>query len=168
MQIAHPPRNSAHWVLALAAAFAISAGAAKAPKPHIVVMLADDYGWANLGVHRVNDTAPGPATRVCMHVSLHIYSMVCTGLDSEKAPKDVHAANPARMTHVYTHGTSPRTSLYTRLCALLQARRPACLYACLHTGAEQARKEEQTANLDAVIADGVLLERHYAYQKIYK
>ena len=57
-------------------------------RPHILMLLADDYGWANLGVHRTDD------------------------------------------------GT---------------------------TAAKQAMAEVHTPTLDGLIAEGVLLERHYAF-----
>ena len=60
-----------------------------ARKPHIVLILGDDYGWANLGVHREKAVTP-----------------------EEK----------------------------------------------------QAQKETQTPQMDALIKDGLLLERHYAYK----
>jgi arylsulfatase B len=32
------------------------ANAAKAKKPHLILIVADDYGWANIGFHRTDDT----------------------------------------------------------------------------------------------------------------
>jgi hypothetical protein len=42
------------FIYALSLPFAICA----APKPHIVYILIDDWGWSNWGTHRVNDSLP--------------------------------------------------------------------------------------------------------------
>ena len=74
------------WCCIVAPTAAASRGAAK---PHIVMILADDYGWSNLGAH--TSGAPGEDAR-------------------------------------------------------------------------QARLETHTPNLDALVADGIHLDRHYAYK----
>jgi len=43
----------------LSAALAVATSAAAAPRPHVLFLLADDYGWANWGVH---DAAPEVTT----------------------------------------------------------------------------------------------------------
>jgi arylsulfatase A-like enzyme len=42
------------WFVSAASLAAVSAApeAAKAPKPHVLFLLADDLGWANIGFHR--------------------------------------------------------------------------------------------------------------------
>jgi arylsulfatase A-like enzyme len=44
-------RAMAAWSLALTAVAAVAAGAAEAPRPNVVLILADDMGWGDVGWH---------------------------------------------------------------------------------------------------------------------
>ena len=46
------------WFVSAASLAAVSAAAeaAKASKPHVLFLLADDLGWANIGFHRTAKT----------------------------------------------------------------------------------------------------------------
>ena len=56
--------------------------------PHVLIVLLDDYGWANAGWHR-NYTAPGgtfvPATPEV--VTPHMNSLVAAGIELDRACK---------------------------------------------------------------------------------
>ena len=43
---------------ALALAAPAAQAAAAAPKPHLIYLLADDYGWANVGFHAADMHTP--------------------------------------------------------------------------------------------------------------
>jgi len=83
--------------LLIACSVALSTASAPPKQPHIVMLLADDYGWANFGQHFADDYLG----------------------DSTSIDPDILA---------------------------------------------QARKEVHTPNMDALVNDGILLDRHYSYK----
>lgn len=96
--------------LAVLAAAVTAAAAAPAPKPHVLLILADDYGWANFGVHR-RDAATSQQARAEVHTP-NLDSLVDTGvlLDRHYAYK---ICSPSRSSlqsgrlavHVNVHNT---------------------------------------------------------------
>jgi arylsulfatase B len=70
-------------VVLAGATAAAAAAAADAPKPHILMVLADDYGWANAGWHSRGDpevVTPNMDALVSAGIELdrHYVHMMCT------------------------------------------------------------------------------------------
>lgn len=51
----------AHWQLAAVALLSTAGVAFSAEKPHVLLVVADDYGWNDVGFHQNNKSSCNPA-----------------------------------------------------------------------------------------------------------
>jgi arylsulfatase I/J len=64
------------------AAFATLTAQADAKKPHIVLLLADDYGWANFGVHR--DDLPSSDPKMAEQIKREVFTPTLDSLSRKE------------------------------------------------------------------------------------